>query len=101
MKYSVQNPFGEVYGIFDVPETNPPLTPEEFAAKLKNRLIDNPVIEDVRSKLLGTTDSKGERVLEDRIIVALDTFKGRDEYDLSEVHTAVGMVSLMHELGEE
>lgn len=46
MKFSLQSNYGDVWGRMPVPEVDPPspLSPEEFASRLAQRLMDYPEV---------------------------------------------------------
>lgn len=97
MLYSIQSKFGETFGTFEAPETNPPLESHLFAQMLAALSTDSSVIEDVEVAPIATKAPDGTFYTSDRLIINIhDTYI--DPEILDQVHAAVGAVSLLHEL---
>ena len=100
MLYSVQTPFGEVLGHFEVPYANPPLPVEEYAERVGTVLEDDPRVEEVKASPLVSAVGNGMYDRIDRIVVRTKPYSLIDHSKMLDIHVAVGLVWLMHEIGE-
>lgn len=93
MLIQTQTGFGEVIALFPVPETVPPspLTADEFAVRLKDRVQDMTRIEDVSSDKI---ERRGKT--HDRVTVTLEYISSNGTFDSKLFHEAVGLVAMEH-----
>jgi len=92
MKYSIQNPYGEVYGMTNLPIST--LSPHDWESELEVELRSVPVIE-VKSAAL---EINGEQV--DRIAITIDPTADGIETNrrLDRIENIIGLVALTHQL---
>ncbi|HSW79847.1 MAG TPA: hypothetical protein VLG47_03655 [Candidatus Saccharimonadales bacterium] len=98
MKYSVQNVLGEEFGLFTVPELNPPMTAFEFSFHLGTLLLDtNDVIGVVLAPRLDNLHP-GEIIIEDRIVVTFGIKSAVKAQDFAIISDAVSFIAEAHNL---
>jgi hypothetical protein len=89
MLYSIQNAYGQVYGIFPMPDSNQ--SSEVWAAELGAELGDILGINGVRDTPLASSAS-GEK--QDRIVIDIEPSK--DEEKVARIHETVARLALKH-----
>lgn len=91
MKYSVQNPFGEVYGTYNMPDTDK--SPEILADELRTELGD---ILGLNGVMVASMRSSPKAHPEDRVIIDVGPTPDRTEMNarLARVHRAVGKLAV-------
>ncbi len=89
MLYSIQNSYGEVYGIYEMPPCNK--SAEGLAHELKDELSDILGINGVRDAPLYRAETK---TMEDRVVIDIEAgFRDREER-LSRIHDAIGRLTV-------
>ncbi len=88
MRYSIQNAFGEVYGIFPMPPTNK--SAEGLAHELREELGDILGINSVRDVPLGNSRT-GE--IEDRVVVDIEPVYPEENQRIARVHETIGRLT--------
>jgi hypothetical protein len=100
MIYSIQSHDGEVHGYFKVPDTNPPLSSEEWAAEFRILLDDKPAIETIYTSSITSKDE----VPEDFVVLKVNEIHiapGDTHFDLGVIHFAANLILESHRLKQK
>jgi hypothetical protein len=91
MKYSIQDPYGEVYGEYPVPDTDK--SPEQLSRELSTELADILGINGVESSPL---PGPRTHIQEDRVVIDIEPTRDAKERDarLARVHRAIGKLAI-------
>ncbi len=91
MLYSIQNSYGEVYGVFRMPPTN--ISPDVWASDLKGKLSDILGFNGIKDSPLVLDSDTGET--EDRVVIDIEPV-----YDIEDrllrVHQTVARTAAEH-----
>jgi len=89
MLYSIQNAFGEVYGIYEMPPTSQ--TASAIGQALSTELADILGHNGVTDAPLVIDSKTGEK--RDRIVIDIDPLQGDESVRLARVHETIGRLT--------
>jgi len=95
MLYSIQNSFGEVYGIFPMPDCG--MTANDWAAQLSTELKDIASSRNgVRITPLAVSDGSGGYEMVDRVVIDIEPVYATEEARIARVHETIGRLAAEH-----